>query len=100
MKTLNLVTRGYPAERFQIAAKADACVQWLKSLGLSIRNVEKSKVGLPLINIRPAPQCAKFEDVIGAYERAVVDGKHSIEKRYSYVYRMGCEVRWEEGSVQ
>jgi len=94
MCNLSLVESGRKAERFLLAEQAHECVQWLKSQGLAVINVEKGSTGAR-ININKSHLCKKFEGIVSAYERT--GGR---ELRYSYVYRFDCEVRWIEGSVQ
>jgi len=85
-KPLNFV------ERQMLDHVTDGCVSWLKAQGLEVLKVQKGPV-LPLITIRNSKLCEKFEGAVRVFENGP-KGK----KRYRFVTRFGCEVRWmEEG---
>lgn len=93
-RELHIVKPICPSERFLLAEQADSCVRWLKRQGFSVIGVQKGHA-CTRITIRQSPLCEKLEGVVSAYERTRYG-----ERRYSFVYRMGFEVRWIEGSVQ
>lgn len=95
MCALNMHKPILPSERFLNDGQADECVKWLKRQGFSVLSIQKGHV-CARINIRPSPLCEKLEGVVSAFEHPI----NEAPKRYSYVYRFGFEVRWEDGSVQ
>lgn len=71
--------------RFEIAAQAARCANWLKVSGFEVLRIEASR-----ITIRRSPLCDKLE--------GVVDGFECIKKRtrrYKMVTRFDCAVVWE-----
>jgi hypothetical protein len=91
---LELTTRPDQRQRFDIALQAEYCVNWLEAQGLEVISVEKGTIG-PRITIHSSPLCDLFEEVSSAYERGMQG-----ERRYSFIYRFGCEVRWVEGCAE
>jgi len=84
-----------PAEqRRKVRDAADGCVKWLKVNGFSVQRVEPGPV-CPRIVIHSSPLCRQLKGATGAYERSP-----NGERRYSFVFRFGCEVRWYESEVQ
>lgn len=75
-------------QRHRIADQADPCVRWLKVQGFRVLRVERGALG-PRVIINDSPLCKHLEGVVAAYERGP-EG----ERRYSFVRRMDCEVRW------
>jgi len=71
--------------RFEIAAQAARCANWLKVSGFEVLRIEASR-----ITIRSSPLCDKLE--------GVVDGFECVKKRtrrYKMVTRFDCAVVWE-----
>lgn len=83
----------FAEQRRKIRDQADGCVKWLKVQGFSVQRIEPGPV-CPRIVIHTSPLCLQLEGEIGGYERST----HG-ERRYSFVFRLGCEVRWYEGSA-
>lgn len=82
-------------QRYNLAIKADYCIKWLEAQGLEVIYVDVGFMG-PRITIHSSELCNLFEDVVFTYERGLQG-----ERRYGYVMRFYCEVRWVvEGGVQ
>lgn len=79
-----------PAQRLVAANDTDYCVKWLKTQGLEVIGVSKGHV-TPIIIIRNTVLCASFEGKVLAFERGPIR-----TRRYWFVMRHGCEVRWAE----
>ena len=76
-------------ERLQIAQVADYCVRWLKTQGLKVQRVE-GDTAQPRIIVKYSELCERMgDDIVLAYERSFVG-----ERRYGWVFRFGCQVKW------
>jgi hypothetical protein len=71
--------------RFDIASRADRCVNWLKVNGFEVLSVESG----PRITIKRSPLCDKLEGVVEGYSRTLFG-----ETRYQMVNRWDCAVVW------
>lgn len=80
-------------QRRTLAEQAHGCVRWLKSQGFDVVRVEKGAVG-PRIIIRTSPLCKQLDGTISSYSRTI-----NGEYRYSFTFRMECEVRWLEAEA-
>ena len=76
--------------RLDAIEQADYCAKWLKAQGLEVLAVIKGPV-TPIIIIRNSELCKDFEGQVQAYE----SGQRGA-KRYRFVMRYGCEVRWAD----
>lgn len=77
-------------QRFDVASHADYCVKWLRAQGLEVLVVKNGST-CPVIIIRSCELCDDFEGHVQAYE----SGPNGT-RRYRFVMRHGCEVRWAE----
>lgn len=78
------------SQRLQLANDTDYCVKWLKAQGLEVIGISQGHV-TPIVTVRNSELCKDFEGRVQAFER----GQRGA-KRYSFVLRHGCEVRWAE----
>jgi len=76
-------------ERLQLAQVADYCVKWLKTQGIKVQRVE-GDTDQPRIIVKYSDRCDLFEGITHAYERSAAYG----ERRYAWVYRFGCQIKW------
>lgn len=83
--------RALDAQRLDIATKTMACLRWLRSLGLEEIKVEEGRY-MPRIYIRASGAALLLDGAVLAYEHI---GCH--ERRYYYVIRDDCEIRWAAG---
>lgn len=81
---LNMHRRIQGEQRFQIASRADRCVNWLKANGFEVLRVEASR-----ITIKASPLCDKLEGAVEGFTR-----NRKGEQRYKMVSRLDCAVVW------
>ncbi|MBI5626098.1 MAG: hypothetical protein HY935_02680 [Nitrosomonadales bacterium] len=87
-----MLTHTFPqhTQRFDLASRADYCVKWLRAQNIEVLAIKNGNT-CPVIIIRNCELCGDFEGQVQAYERGPKG-----TRRYSFVMRHGCEVRWAE----
>ncbi len=89
-----IAARRNSVERRLLATAADQCAKWLKASNIEVLALDSSHA-TPVIIVRHCPECDRFEGIVKAYQRGP-----NWSKRYSFVIRMGCEIRWNEPEKQ
>jgi hypothetical protein len=75
-------------ENIAASMKSDQCIRWLKYNGFIVKGIQKG-IRRHRIFIENSDLCKTLEGAIYRYERLL-----KIERRYLFVLRFDCEVRW------
>jgi len=78
-------------DRLQLAHTAAACAKWLKACDIEVLAINNGHA-TPVITVRHTNECDKFDGIVKCFEHNHIQGR---KKRYAFVIRYGCEIRWD-----